>query len=192
MIDHIVRVYVTKISEWNSASPPKAESMVGKRLLYYGLNKLTKKAWEDEPIEVSDGGKPYFPNRRDIHFNISHSREYVLCAIAADSLGIDIQYHKTVDLARMAKRMMSEAEYQEFLQAADQQEFFFQKWVEKESYLKWTGDGLRRDMRCLKMTGYPQHIEIAPDYSCALWTKQPVKIEIEDTDFNSLIQDEGI
>lgn len=35
-------------------------------------------------------GKPYLLNYPDVHFNISHSGEYVACAVADSPVGVDI------------------------------------------------------------------------------------------------------
>lgn len=192
MITDKVSVYITKRSAQTAAGPPREDSMIGKRLLYYGLRELSGKSWQDEPIKTAENGKPFLLNHRDVHFNISHSEQYVICAIAPWPLGIDIQYHKPVDLMRMAARTLSDEEYRQFLQTPQKQNFFFQRWVEKESFLKWTGAGLRCDMRTLEMTGYSQHIEVERDYSCALWMAQPAEMEIKKIAIDSLMQDKGI
>lgn len=48
-------------------------------------------------------GKPYLCNttKEEIHFNISHSGDYVICLIDNDSCGCDVEKHdkKHIDLA---------------------------------------------------------------------------------------------
>ncbi|MEG1578900.1 MAG: hypothetical protein RR336_09070, partial [Oscillospiraceae bacterium] len=41
----------------------------------YGLDTLP-------PIGKTPGGKPYFPTRPEIHFNVSHSGKFALCCVA--------------------------------------------------------------------------------------------------------------
>lgn len=42
----------------------------------------------------SDYGKPYIVEHHDIHYNISHSGSWVLCAIGGVPLGIDVEFMK--------------------------------------------------------------------------------------------------
>ena len=37
-----------------------------------------------------EGGKPFFPGRPDLHFNVSHSGGLALCGVGSASLGVDI------------------------------------------------------------------------------------------------------
>lgn len=191
MIEKKVRVYITKLEGQVTDNRKKTESSIGKKLLYHGLQELSGYSWNDQKMALMTGGKPFFTEHQNTHFNISHSHDYVVCAIASRPLGIDIQYHKDVNIMRMAERILSPQEYHNFLRAEDQEKFFFQCWVEKESFLKWTGDGLRLDLRNLDLMGCCQHISIAENYSCALWSEQRLEIEKKEVLYQSLRQDEG-
>lgn len=180
-------VYITKTEPPVLAQQKKAESYIGKCLLYHGLFEIFGYSWQDQLLALEEGGKPYFPKHQDVHFNISHSQEYIVCAIASQPVGIDIQYHKKTDIMRMAKRILSPEEHQRFLEAEDKQKAFFKYWVEKESFLKWTGEGLRRDMRTLDLHGSPQHIDVAEGYSCALWSAKTMEIDRREISCQSLV-----
>lgn len=39
----------------------------------------------------TEHGKPYLPDYSDVHFNISHSEKYVVCAVSDKPVGVDIQ-----------------------------------------------------------------------------------------------------
>lgn len=43
---------------------------------------------------VTPEGKPYFPARPAFHYSISHSGEWVVCAVGAVPLGVDIQVER--------------------------------------------------------------------------------------------------
>ena len=42
----------------------------------------------------SEYGKPYLRGEKNLYFNISHSKNYVVCAFSDREVGIDIQVHK--------------------------------------------------------------------------------------------------
>lgn len=91
--------------------------------------------------------KPYLPER-DLHFNLSHSGEWVLCAVGGCELGCDIERLAPVNL-KIARRFFSPVEYEDIAAAPtpqEQQERFFRYWTLKESFMKATGLGLRLPM----------------------------------------------
>ncbi len=75
-------------------------------------------------------GKPYFPDRPDICFSLSHTASHVLCAVSARPVGVDIETIRSVRPG-VAERVCSPDE----LGAFD----FFELWVLKESFLKLSG-----------------------------------------------------
>ncbi|WP_150267832.1 4'-phosphopantetheinyl transferase family protein [Paenibacillus tepidiphilus] len=90
----------------------------------------------------SGGGKPVLPYA-GMHFNVSHSGEWVVCAIDRCPVGIDVEEIKPIDLG-IAERFFSADEYKALLtEPADRQiEMFYELWTLKESYLKQNGQGL--------------------------------------------------
>ena len=102
-------------------------------------------------INRTERGKPYFPNQPELHFSISHSGDYWACAMAEQPVGLDLQEHvrrkdetpeSSADrYCRMAKRFFHpwEAEY---VRQQDSYRRFFQIWSARESYVKYTGQGI--------------------------------------------------
>ncbi len=85
-------------------------------------------------------GKPYFIDRPDIHFNLSHSGGYAVCAVSDREVGIDVQaYEDFKDVLEIARRYFTAAEY-EYVKNANTA--FFPLWTRKESLLKALGTGL--------------------------------------------------
>lgn len=134
---------------WTEA--PEHASETGHRL----LEQLLKQKYgiflseEENPVKKGTGGKPFLTYHRDVFFNISHSGNYVICAVGRVPLGIDLQYHKKGDFRRVGKRIMTQEEWKEYEKSDFREEIFFRFWTKKESYLKYTGEGIRRDMRTL-------------------------------------------
>jgi 4'-phosphopantetheinyl transferase len=79
-------------------------------------------------------------------FNLTHSRELALCAVARGrDIGIDLEFAQA-DLSheRIAEQFFSPPEIEEFrtLPQEVRIEAFFNCWTRKEAYLKAKGDGL--------------------------------------------------
>ena len=88
----------------------------------------------DMPKIIRDEfGKPRFCDDIGIYFSISHSGEYVLCAVDESPVGADIQIIRP-ETEKLIRRICSEIE----LEKAD----FFTLWCLKESFIKLIG---RRD-----------------------------------------------
>ena len=87
---------------------------------------------------------PEFASR--ITFNLSHSGDLALIAIAADScVGVDLEHIRAhADCAEVARRFFSDAEVDHLnaVQSHRYAEAFFSCWTKKEAYLKARGEGL--------------------------------------------------
>ncbi len=102
------------------------------------------------PSEVefsySERGKPFLKtNSTGIEFNVSHSEDQALFAIAFNRrVGIDVEYIRPIEVLSLAKRFFRESEYWVLSALQDQKQLraFFQLWTAKEAYVKATGEGL--------------------------------------------------
>ena len=98
-------------------------------------------------IEVVEGrhGKPYLSNCKDFFYSLSHSGDWVLCAVDDKEIGADIQEVGKLKLA-VAKRFYAGEEYQRLLRCepdTDRQTAeLYQIWAAKESCVKLTGRGI--------------------------------------------------
>ena len=113
-------------------------SLYGKLLLKDALN------IKELNLLYNKYGKPYLKDPySNIHFNISHSGEWVVLAIDTVPIGIDIQEITNTDI-KIAKRFFSkeESEYIFSLSEENQIEAFIKLWSLKESYIKAEGKGL--------------------------------------------------
>ena len=95
-------------------------------------------------LRYAESGKPYVGVGSGMFVSISHSHGLCAVAVSDSEIGIDIEYidpnRPYERLKRLAKRFFAtdELEYA----AADLTERFFEVWCAKESYVKYTGDGL--------------------------------------------------
>lgn len=94
------------------------------------------------PIAVTERGKPYF-TEGDLYFSISHTPRRVFCALAENPVGIDAEeLDRKVNL-RLADRILSPKEREQYEAAEDKQIALLTFWVLKEAAAKCSGEGLR-------------------------------------------------
>ena len=96
-------------------------------------------------FEYRKNGKPYLRNHADIFFNLSHSGDYVMCAISDSEVGCDIQKTDKADI-KLAERFFTDREYHVIadLPAEKAREhMFYRYWTLKESFMKATGLGMQ-------------------------------------------------
>jgi 4'-phosphopantetheinyl transferase len=96
-------------------------------------------------ISADQYGKPELPAYPHLHFNISHSGKYVVCAICGSPVGIDVESHQRRDFLEIAQRFFhaEETEYIKSFSTEDERAVAFTDiWTMKESYIKRDGRGL--------------------------------------------------
>jgi 4'-phosphopantetheinyl transferase len=115
--------------------------LFGKLLLLEGLKNI---GYTDggilNKINYNDYSRPFI--NKDIDFNISHSGEYVLCAIGNRMrLGIDVEEIKHINFDDF-KQVMTDKQWSDIRQSEDPLRFFFKYWTIKESVIKADSRGL--------------------------------------------------
>lgn len=83
-------------------------------------------------ISRKSGGKPYFPSHPDLHFNLSHSRGGIVCALHDRPVGVDIEKLRPAP-RRLASGMSDEE--------------FFRLWTAREASVKREGQGIAKLLR---------------------------------------------
>ena len=168
-------IYYTKIREEYAGA--HMEHMIAEKLLETALRKEFNIDLKYEPRAEGEHGKPFLSYRPSLHYNISHSGDYVVCLLADQEVGIDVQVHRKTNYERMLRRMVPEAQYDEILAGADAEQKFFEQWVLREAYIKWTGEGLSRDLRSISMDeGSHMLLDMEEEYSGAVWAMNPMEI----------------
>lgn len=91
-------------------------------------------------------GKPLCP-QTGLHFSLSHSGDFVFCAVARTEVGADLEALRPIRPA-LAERVCSPAELEYVCpQGVFDSERFLSVWTAKEAYLKYTGEGIATDLR---------------------------------------------
>ena len=106
--------------------------------------------WPSLPeIVREEQGKPYFAHRPQAHFNLSHSEGLALCGLDGAPIGVDIQVIKTTWQEGLPRRVCSQAELCWLDGQEDRWRAFAQLWALKEARVKYSGTGLRGDIRSI-------------------------------------------
>jgi 4'-phosphopantetheinyl transferase len=113
-------------------------------------------------------------NKRPLHFNLSHSGEWVLLAFSDSPLGIDIEEIKSLFSFRdIVQDQFSESERDFVFNSPDPVCTFYLLWTRKEALLKGWGSGLQQDLRVIpSLDG--RHTLI-PEYSS--WQLNSFRVE---------------
>lgn len=178
--------------------------LTSKILLRYIVVSILGKKNNSICISKNEYGKPYLTGVDNFHFNLSHSGDWVVCAVDNMPIGIDVEKIHDVGLD-LSERFFSEEEHKYLISLEDivkRRECFFEIWTLKESYIKADGRGLAIPLnsfsftindRCitLKTTNqlkecYFEQYNIDPSYKLAVCSKNfdfpenPVNINFED------------
>ena len=89
-------------------------------------------------------GKPFLANSPGIHFNVSHSGNYIACALADEPVGIDIELIRPFD-PKIAERFFAPDE-KAHIASNGNMASFYEVWTKKESRIKWEGIGLSKPL----------------------------------------------
>ena len=99
-------------------------------------------------MERRPGGKPWFPDRPELCFNVSHSGGLALCAVSDGPVGADVELVRP-RRAGLPRYVLSEEEHRWYLAQGGGWPRFYTLWTLKEARVKCTGEGLVRPARTI-------------------------------------------
>ena len=102
-------------------------------------------------FEYGEHGKPAIVGRPDIHFNLSHCREAVVCAVSSRPVGVDVESIRSFKES-LVEYTMNQGEVERIRQSERPDVEFIRLWTMKEAVLKMTGAGISRDLKTV-LTG---------------------------------------
>ncbi|MBC7887442.1 MAG: 4'-phosphopantetheinyl transferase superfamily protein [Ferruginibacter sp.] len=169
---------VLAFKQWQDAE----RSLAGNILLLKGLQFLDIGGYPLTRIKYAEFEKPYFDDH--LHFNISHSGQYTVCAISRTNLaGIDVEEIKQIPLIDFTD-FFYEEEWQEVLNADNRLNSFYTLWTKKEAFLKVIGAGLNvplnkviienNRIRWGNSDWLLQEVKLDPTHTCYLCTNGPL------------------
>lgn len=121
-------------------------SIAGEWLTRLVLSEKLQVNFSEILIENDKNEKPFYSSASGIHFNISHSGDWSVCAVSAFPVGIDIEIVQPIDLS-IVKDCFTENEFETmtgFADKTEQLDYFYTIWTIKESYLKAIGSGFSK------------------------------------------------
>lgn len=96
-------------------------------------------------------GKPSLVELPMIHFNLSHCRAAVACAVDSVPVGVDVEMLGRYN-EQLAQYTMNTEEQQEIAQSENPDETFTRLWTMKEATMKLIGEGISTNVRAILAT----------------------------------------
>jgi 4'-phosphopantetheinyl transferase len=125
---------------------PKRRSLVMRSVLRWLLSGYLRSKPEEVTFGYGPLGKPFVMAARDsLSFNVSHSQDFGLIAVAGCEVGIDVEKRRgNLSMVSLVERYFAEREKNRFRQLpeAEQAAWFFCCWTRKEALLKACGTGI--------------------------------------------------
>ncbi len=166
----------------------RVQSVFAFLLLRYALQK--ELGITEMPELDHSRGKPVLKGHEEIHFNLSHCLLAAACGLSDRPIGVDVQDWASRHLS-VAGRVCTPGE-QDLLQQSEHPEVEFARlWTRKESYGKYTGQGIVYDLQALDLsTGCPSGtvMETVVLSGFALSYCGEKKLDIIKVDINDLLQ----
>jgi 4'-phosphopantetheinyl transferase len=153
-------------------------------LAHAGLRILLGRACGVRPADVrvrsdpcrrcgADHGKPRLVDA-PWEFNLAHSGEYALAAVAPRPVGVDIERVRTrYPIDDVSRRFFAPSERDLLARVPPGRRHrpFFSCWTQKEAVVKATGEGLTRDLDSFSVVPVGRPVELEPGRR---WRVQPV------------------
>lgn len=99
-------------------------------------------------VDKTPSGKPFLRDREGFHYNLSHGGNWVALAFGDSEVGVDVEETARITDTDAISRRFFSAEEQRYLREARSRsrDRFFEIWTGKESYVKYLGTGLGKDL----------------------------------------------
>jgi 4'-phosphopantetheinyl transferase len=120
------------------------------------------------------GRKPVLRDHPSVHFNLSHSGDFVLIAAGAEPLGVDIEAMRDLDARALAAMNFHPDEIAAMEAQTDPRAAFFQLWAHKEAFLKATGIGLTDQLTSISIPLGGGRVEAPASLSSDPWCATPL------------------
>lgn len=175
------RLKVTKFHFYQD----KCSCLLGYILAIYGIKKTFGVDLSNQSFAFNRYGKPYFQLYPDIHFNISHCRSKVVCAVSDAPVGIDVQDVMKVE-ETCYKTVLSPQELLYINKCNNPESEFIRFWTLKEAYTKYLGIGLNQefnqldmlsnDMKCIYFRNTYIHVTMQEECFVAVCSQQNLTV----------------
>lgn len=172
-LEKISDIYRKKSIQCTIEAEARQELMVG-YLLYQVLG-IT----EDSQIRYHTYGKPYLADGK-CYFNLSHSENYCVLAVADCEVGVDIEkkllFHQAVAAKVFTRDEMKKVSQ---LNGDEKNRYYTKIWTKHEAFLKAEGTGFAGDWMNKSERGYHFLTYEFDDYYITCATKKLTILEIK-------------
>ena len=134
-----MKVYLLSLIPFREQFPNLTKREIERKAGDYALRKVFSDLYGITDIQINREGKPYIENC-PYHFNLSHSGDFLLLAVGECPVGADIEKITRI-LPKTLKQYFSQEE--QTLVEKEGKKTFFEFWTKKESYVKYTGEGIK-------------------------------------------------
>lgn len=112
------------------------------------LGRYLERSPADVEFAYGPTGKPALAAPDSLRFNLSHSGDVALCAVARrGEVGVDVEEQRPIrDFRRIAQRHFAPVEQERWASEGETLESFYAVWTRKEAMLKASGSGLTRPL----------------------------------------------
>jgi 4'-phosphopantetheinyl transferase len=126
----------------------RQQFIIGRGLLRHLLGNYSNQHPDKIQLATGINKKPFLQNSSvDLHFNISHSGDWIMIAISDSAVGIDVEkIDEDFSYKEILQQNLSKKEI-DFIQNGKQPaENFYLLWTRKEALLKATSKGISNDL----------------------------------------------
>ena len=113
-----------------------------------------------DPFQAGPAGKPALREGAGPRFNLAHSRQMGLVALAASrEIGVDVEaIDRDIEIEQIADRFFSASEFRALLAlpVGRRRHGFFHIWSQKEAYLKGRGEGVIGGLDHFDVEAHPE------------------------------------
>jgi 4'-phosphopantetheinyl transferase len=134
---------------------------------HYGMHCILASYLDVKPerleFQVDACHKPFLKGTPELSFNLTHSGEIALCAVAqGKQIGVDVEIARPIaEMEAIASSQFTREEYRplSLLPLVEKQEAFLSIWTHKEAFLKAMGQGLHYPLDCFRVPLEPSTID---------------------------------
>lgn len=146
------------------APEARVRSLLGGFLLQRAIREALSSEKEvlSLPLKYGPQGKPYLAEHPNLYFNLSHSGSVAVCALCDAEIGVDVQEYRKVKES-VAERFFTAQEKTQLKalenHGEEYEKLFFRMWSVKESYIKFTGLGMKQGLDTFVINWENQQIQ---------------------------------
>lgn len=167
--------------------PPikQLQSLIAFWLLLYALKFNLKITHKLEFFKIN--GKLHLKFPKNVFFNLSHTNDAAVCALATSEIGVDIETVRPINL-NLAKKICCYSELIEFNKISTPNDFLIKLWTIKESYAKMKANSIFYNLQNLNYRNMKniQSIKLK-NYIISISCKTNTKLKIKQVNFKNLL-----